>query len=194
MNKYWQIPDSNDIVIIRNENIYFGTSELEFNESIEVPKHFDIISLGEVNKIENIENTNYIKIFFSKYSTTKLYLDNENIKSEIVKYINQNLTEFKYKKELPTNIEYAKGHYIIIVLLLFFFFCSLYFAIGISNGENFELRNMRVGILHFCLYIAQIGIINLIIVFTVLISFVLYLLWRKIRMKGIIETLMKKNN
>lgn len=192
MNRYWQIPDSETVIIIRNRNIYYGQSELEINDSTEIPKYFDVISLEKVEKIENIENSNYIKLFYSHYSVTKLYLNIESIKSEIVAFIKENLTEFKYKKDLPTNIDYAKGHYIIIILLLFFFCCSLYFAIGISKGKNFELRSMKVGLIHFCLYIAKIGILNLIIVFTLLLSFVIFVLQKKLRLKGTVETLIKK--
>ncbi|WP_157603737.1 hypothetical protein, partial [Polaribacter atrinae] len=166
MNKYWQIPESKNQIIIKNWNIFYGQSELEINDSNEIPKYFDIISLDKIEKVENTEKTNYLKLFFNQYSTTKLYLSNERIKSEIVSHIKEYKTEYKYKKDLPTSIEFAKGHYILIVLFSLFFFCSLYFAIGISNGENFPLKNMRVGLLHYCLYVAKIGILNLIIVYT----------------------------
>ncbi len=196
MNKYWQVPNTKNIVLIRNENIYYGKYETEIissNEITEIPKYFDKISLKEIKKIENKEKSKYLK-FYYRNSVKKIFLENEKIKSEIIEFIKVNLSEFKYWKDLPTNIEYAKGHYFLIAFILFCFSCSLYFYIGISNGENYPLRNMKVGILHLCLYLAEIGVLKFIPLYSIIFGFIIYSLKKKLRTKGYVETLKKKNN
>jgi len=190
MNKYWKLPNTKDIVLIRDNYIYYGQSE---RETTEIPDHFDKISLNEIKKIENSEKSKYLK-FYDKNSVENIPIESKNIKTEIIEFIKVNLSEFKYWKELPSNIEYAIVHYFFMAFILFCFSCSIYFYIGISNGEKFPLTNMRVGILHYCLYLAKSGIIKFVFIYLIIFGLTIYSLRKKLRKKGYIETLKRKNN
>jgi len=190
MNKYWQLPKTKDIVLIRDNYVYFGQSEREITE---IPEYFDRISLNKIKKIENSEKSKYLK-FYGKNSVENISIENENIKTEIIEFIKENLSEFKYWKDLPSNIEYAKIHYFFMAFILFCFSCSIYFYIGILNEEKFPLTNMRVGILHLCLYLAESGIIKFVSLYLIIFGLITYSLRKKLQTKGYIETLKRKKN
>jgi len=190
MNKYWQLPNTKDIVLIKDNYVYYGQSETEITE---IPEYFDRIPLNKIKKIENSEKSKYLK-FYDKNSVKNISIESEKIKTEIVELIKENLSEFKYWKDVPSNIEYAKVHYFFMAFILFCFSCSIYFYIGISNGEKFPLTNMKVGILHFCLYLAESGIIKFISLYLIIFGLTIYSLRKKLRTKGYVETLKRKNN
>lgn len=190
MNKYWQLPNTKDIVLIRDNYVYYGQSEREVKE---IPEYFDRISLNKIKKIEHREKSKYLK-FYEKNSVENITIESEKIKIEIIEFIKENLSEFKYWKDLPSNIEYAKVHYFFMAFILFCFSCSIYFYIGISNGEKFPLTNMRVGILHYCLYLAESGIIKFVSIYLIIFGLIIYSLRKKLRTKGYIEILKRKNN
>ncbi|WP_299245618.1 hypothetical protein [uncultured Aquimarina sp.] len=148
------------------------------------------IPYAYIKKIENQKGKNYIKIFFAKDSEEELYINDDNIKSEIFEYIKNDHTDFIYSSELPSFVKYTKAQLFALVSITGIFIWSLYLAIQIESGIEYELVGGRKpGIAGVILIIANLGTFKIITGYLVLLAIAIFALIKKIKSRSMTEYL-----
>ncbi|WP_162897299.1 hypothetical protein [Aquimarina sp. BL5] len=183
--------------MIKDKIIYKGNpKESDLNrinsETTDVTILKDMFSIPYVyiKKIENQNGKRYIKIFFAKDSEEELYIDDETIKNEVFEFIKTDHVDFTYSSELPSFVKYTKAQLFALVSITGIFIWSLYLAIQIESGIEYELvGGRRPGIAGVILVIANLGTFKIIIGYLILLAIAIFALIKKIRSRSITEYL-----
>lgn len=199
MHKIWKLKNSksNKLILIKGKIIYKGNpKESDLNrinsETTDVTILKDMFSIpyAYIKKIENQNGKRYIKIFFAKDSEEELYIDDETIKNEVFEFIKIDQVDFAYSSELPSFVKYTKAQLFALVSITGIFIWSLYLAIQIESGIEYELvGGRRPGIAGVILLIANLGTFKIIIGYLILLAIAIFALIKKIRSRSITEYL-----
>lgn len=200
MQKHWTIKESkhNTLIVIKEQSIYKGKPKAEDLQSINIDTK-DVSFLNDlfsipysyIKKVENQSGKNYIKIFFGKDSEEELYVDNEHLKNEIFEYLKTDIPNLKYSSELPSIIKYAKPQLFALLSITGIFIWSLYLAIQMESGVEYEIVGGRPGILGIILAIANLGVFKIIIGYAALLSISLLALIRRLKSRTEVEYLLR---
>lgn len=200
MEKLWEFSDSNfnRFILIKDQTIYIGTPTKKNMNSLnneELKRYLFAIPYNKIEKIENQKGKKYIKVSYNRHSYKKLHLNEESSKSDIMSFLKDDLANYHYKVETPTNIEYATSHFLYFTGVLILYLTTLYYSIGISNGKTFGFNEngVRYGYLQLCHFLAKIGSLKVSILFISMLTLIYFFLRKKLKTKSSIETL-KKNN
>lgn len=201
MIKFWEIKRTKNIeIVLVNENSIFKSKikheELNhFSKLIEnqkIPKNLFEIPFSYIKSIENQENKNEIKIYFGKDSEEEIVCKEESLKREIFDYLKENISALEYSKETPSLFKYAKPQLFAIIFTLGLFLWSLYYAIQIENGVEYILEG-RAGIGAIMYSIGLLGVVKVVLLFSLLIGIAIYALIRKLNSRSEIEQLKRVN-
>jgi len=197
MIKFWNIKKERNIniILVNETSVFKGKIKNEelnhFSKLIEnkkIPENLFEIPFSYIKKIQSQENKNYIKIYFGKESEEELICENENLKKEIFNYLKENISTLGYSKEIPSIIKYAKPQLFSILVTLGIFLWSLYYAIQIENGAEYILEG-RAGLGTIVYSIALLGVIKVVLLFSLLIGISVYSLIKKTKSRSEIEQL-----
>ena len=199
MQKFWKISDSksNKLIFIKDQTIYKGNPKQEElnrlnSESTNLAFLENIFSIpySYIKRIENQSGKNEIKIYFGNDSEEELIIKDENTKTEIFEFIKQDNPNLKYSSELPSVLKYAKAQFFALLFTTGIFLWSLYLAIQIESGVEYELvGGGRPGITGIVLVIANLGVLKIVIGFIILLAIILFALTKKIKSRSETEFL-----
>ncbi|WP_405246673.1 hypothetical protein [Cellulophaga sp. Asnod2-G02] len=199
MQKFWKISDSksNKLIFIKDKTIYKGNpKQEELNRlnsettNLAFLENLFSIPYSYIKEIENQSKKNEIKIFFGNDSEEELSIKDNNTKTEIFEFIKQENPNFKYSSELPSVLKYAKTQFFALLFTTGIFLWSLYLAIQIESGVEYELvGGGRPGITGIVLVIANLGVLKIVIGYIVLLAIILFALTKKIKSRSETEFL-----
>jgi Na+-transporting NADH:ubiquinone oxidoreductase subunit NqrF len=149
-------------------------------------KNLFSIPYSYITSIQNQNGKNEIKIFYGNGSEDELILNDENIKKEIFDFLKKDLPNFKYSSELPSVLKYAKPQFFALLFTTLLFIWSLYLAIQIESGSEYEIVGGGRGIASIVLAIANLGTFKNIMGYIVLLGIILLSL--TVRLKSRSET------
>ncbi|WP_299213939.1 hypothetical protein [uncultured Aquimarina sp.] len=183
--------------MIKDKIIYKGNQkESDLNKinsettDVAILKDMFSIPYAYIKKIENQSGKNYIKIFFAKDSEEELYIDDETIKNEVFEFIKTDHKDFTYSSELPSFVKYTKAQLFALVSITGIFIWSLYLAIQIESGIEYELVGGRKpGIAGVILVIANLGTFKIITGYLILLAITIFTLIKKVRSRSVTEYL-----
>jgi len=190
MQKFWKISDSksNKLIFIKDKNIYKGNPKQdELNklnsESKNLPfleKIFNI-PYSHIKKIENQKGQDQIKIFYGNDSEDELIINDKDTKKEIFEFLKQDIPNFKYTSELPSILKYGKGQFFALLFTTGIFIWTLYLAIQIESGIEYEIIGGSSGLTGIILGLANFGVLNVVIGYIVLLSIILFALFKRLK-------------
>jgi len=199
MEKFWKISDSksNKLIFIREKTIYKGNPKQEDLDKLNYEstdltflENLFSIPYSYIKRIENQVDKNQIKIFFGKNSEEQLIIKDQNVKNEVFDFIKQDNPSFEYISELPSVFFYAKPQFFALLFTIIIFLWSLYLAIQIEKGVEYEIVGMgRPGITEMVLVIANLGVLQLIVGFIILLAIILFTLKKRLKSRSEMEIL-----
>lgn len=198
MQKFWKIRDSksNKLIYIKDKTIYKGnpkhdelnklnseTSNLSFLENLfSIPYSY-------IKRIENQSGKNEIKIFFGNDSEDELIVKDKNVKQEIFDFLKTDLTNFKYSSKLPSILSYGKAQFFALLFMSGIFLWSLYLAIQIENGGEYEIIGSGRSITGIVLFLANFGIVKNIIGYIIILLIIIISLAKRLKSRSEMEIL-----
>jgi hypothetical protein len=199
MQKFWKIrgSKSNKLIFIKDETIYKGNPKQEEldrltpeSTNLSFLKNIFSIPYSYIIRIENQIGKNEIKIFYGKDSEDELIVTDESTKNEIFEFIKQDNPNFKYSSELPSVFKYAKAQLFALLFLTGIFLWSLYLAIQMESGVEYEIVGGRgPGIAGIVLIIANLGVVKIVIGFVALLTVILIGLTKRLKSRSETEFL-----
>lgn len=199
MIKYWKIKNRNtiDIVLISKGSLYKGKIKavniINFENQVkneDIPKEFFEIPFSYIKKIEYQKNKKYIKIYFGDSSEEELYSDEESLKDDIFNNLKEVIPNTIYYKKRPSLIQYAKPQLFALFFSSIIFVWSLYYAIQLENGAQYELKG-RAGLSSIVFSIGLMGKVKVIVSYLLIGSLISYSIIRKNKSRTEIEYLNK---
>jgi ATP-dependent Zn protease len=199
MHKFWKLKESkfNKLILIKDKTIYKGNpKETDLNRLSSETSDFtfskDLFSIpySYIRKVENQSGKNYIKIYFGNNSEEELYIENQNIKNEIFEVLKTENPNLNYTSKIPSVIKYAKAQLFALLFSTGIFIWSLYLAIQIESGVNYELvGGGRPGITGFILLIANLGTLNVILGYLIILGITIVALKKRLKSRSETEFL-----
>ena len=199
MHKFWKINDSkkNKFILIKDKCIYKGNPKQgDLNKLNSESSNFTFldnlfsIPYTYIKQVENPKNKNEIKIYYGNDSEDELIIDDTTVKNEIFNYLKNDMINLEYSSELPNILKYAKAQFFALLFTSIIFIWSLYLAIQIENGAIYQLNSGRKpGITGIVLAIAHLGVFEIIGLFIILLTIILFSLFRKIKSRDETEFL-----
>mgnify|MGYP003667569564 CR=1 FL=1 len=195
--KFWSIKKNKkiDVILIDEKSIHKGkiTSEelSHFSKKVannNVPEGLFEIPFTYIKRVENQENKKDIKVFYGDSSEEELTSTSQLQKNEIFTYLKEAVPNMKYSKELPSIFRYAKPQLFAILFTTGIFLWSLYYAIQIENGVEYEVRG-TAGLLSMIFSIGLLGVVKVTFIFFLIIGIAVYSLIRRNRTRTQIEQL-----
>lgn len=197
MIKFWASKNNKniDIVLINKESIHKGKIKFEelnnFSKQVEnnkLPEGLFVIPFTYIKRIENQEGKKDIKVYFNSDSEEELISKNSEIKNQIFDYLKEAIPNLNYSKKTPSFFKYVKPQLFAIFFTTIIFLWSLYYAIQIENGVEYYLEG-RAGLLSLIYSIGLLGIVKVIILFSILIGIGVYSMIRKNNSRSEIQLL-----
>ncbi len=199
MHKIWKLKESksNKLILIKDKTIYKGNPKnIDFNrinsETTDFSFSKDLFSIpySYIKKIENQSGKNYIKIFFGKDSEEELYIDKERAKKEVFEFLKQDTSNLTYSSEVPGVLKYAKAQFFAFLFTTALFIWSLYLAIQIENGAEYEVvGGGNPGISGIILAIASLGVFKNIMGYIMLLCIIIFALIKRLKSRSETEFL-----
>ncbi len=199
MHKIWKLKESksNKLILIKDKTIYKGNPKnSDFDrinsETTDFSFSKDLFSIpySYIKKIENQSGKNYIKIFFGKDSEEELYIDNERTKKEVFEFLKQDTSNLTYSSEVPSVLKYAKAQFFAFLFTTALFIWSLYLAIQIENGAEYEVvGGGNPGISGIILAIASLGVFKNIMGYIMLLCIIIFALIKRLKSRSETEFL-----
>lgn len=199
MYKFWKFEESksNKLILIKEKVIYKGNPKIEDlnkvnSETTDFSFLKDVFSIpySYIKQIENQKGKNYIKLYFGDDSEEELYIENEKIKNEVFEFLKSENTNLKYSVETPSIESYAKAQLLALLALTVFFIWSLYLAVQIENGVEYELVGRgNPGITGVVFMIANLGSLKITAGYFILLVFTVFALKNKLKSRSETEFL-----
>jgi hypothetical protein len=196
--KFWKISDSkrNKLILIKDNTIYKGNPKSEdlskLNEATTnldfVEKLFSI-PYSYIKEIQNQQGKNEIKIYFGNDSEEELIIKDKNTKAEVFAYLREELPKFSYCSELPSVFKYAKALWFALLFTTGIFIWSMYLALEIENGAQYEIIGSGRGIAGIVLFIANFGSVKIISGYLVLLAIIALRIFTRLKSRSETEFL-----
>ena len=197
MYNHWILKDSrNKLVICTNDSLYFGSpkdlyspkTSLQLNRG-EIPKGLFSLPFNYIKEVKNQEGKSKLIIEYNKDSEEELSSKDLSIKDDIFNHLQQRLESFDYISKNPTIWAYSKTQIFAIILPLALFLWTLYLAIEIEKGAEYEIVGGRAGIAGIVLGLAQFGILKVIIGYLPILLLGIFSFIKKIKNRSEIRSL-----
>ncbi|MBU2928894.1 hypothetical protein [Winogradskyella psychrotolerans] len=201
MLKFWKLSDSktNKLILVKDNCIYKGnpnpdelnklnsnSSDLAFlNQLFSIPYSY-------ITSIQNQDGKNEIKIYFGNGSEDELIIKDRSTKKEVFDFLKQDIPHFKYSSELPSVLKYAKPQFFALLFMTALFIWSLYLAIQIENGVEYEIIGGGRSITSIVLAIANLGVLKNIIGYIILLGIISISLFGKLKSRSETEFLIRQ--
>jgi hypothetical protein len=200
MQNYWKIKDSksNKLIVIKDKCIYKGNPKegilQKFNSE---SSNFDYLTnlfsipYSYIKRIENQTGKDDIKIYFGNDSEEELNIKHPAIKQEVFDFLKQELSNFKYSSKMPSVLKYAKAQFFALLFTTSLFVWSLYLAIQIENGTEYEIVGGGRGIGSIVLGIANFGVFKIVGGFIILLGIIGLALANRLKSRSETEFLIR---
>ena len=197
MIKYWLLREKHDrLIVIKEKSIYIGNiksiNQINLISEIEkgiIPKDMFSIPYSYIRSIESQENKELIKVYYGVDYEEGIKISNKNIKKEIFEFLRSELTKFEYNQNIPSVFKHTRPQIFAILIATGFFLWTLYLAIEIGKGYEYEIVGGRAGITGVVLGLAQFGALKVILGYTLIIFIAIYSLMKKIKNRSLTEYL-----
>lgn len=124
------------------------------------------IPLHNLKGVRLQEGKEYIQVFFGAESEEHFILKNKEQREEIFNFLKDNIPGTDYHRVKHTPVKAAKKPLIAMVVVSVIFAWTLYLAINIESGVEYEYSNNgRGGIGGILLGIAGFGVVKVILIF-----------------------------
>jgi hypothetical protein len=192
MNKTWINSDKKDdkIISISEDCIIKAnpSSEALFQykldiENNKIPKDVFSLSFSMIDSIKLYKGKNYIQVFFGTGSEEYLNIIDEAKRKEIFEYLRNHMPNANYRYEEYTAIKSAKKPMIALATTTLVFIWTLYYAIQIDAGNEYLLKGSGKSIVGIVFILANLGTINVILIFGALLGIGLFSMIRKLKNK-----------
>lgn len=197
MNKIWINEEKGEDKIIGfgNNHIYkINPKEekiLDYAREIENNNISDkvlSIPFSYLKGIEYQEGKKYILIYFGQESEEQIRINNIEKRFEIFKHFKDNLPNSEYDFEKYSALKAGKKPLIAVVILSILFAWSFSLALNIESGYEYELVGSGRGITGIVLALANLGTVNLFLIFGILIGIGVFSMVTKMRKKPSVHT------
>ncbi len=121
------------------------------------PEDIFSIPYSYIRSIENPEGKTYIRINYGQDSSEEIKTENEKVKDEVFYSLKTHFPTFTYSEQTPSIYRHGKPQFFAILILTGLFLWTLYLAINIEQGYEYEPQGSRVGIAGLALGMAQFG-------------------------------------
>lgn len=191
--------DDDKVIAFANKTIYKGNPKAEEIDSVvyelgkqdTVPTGLAGFPLSYIREINLTEGSNNIELVFGKDSTEDLKIASELRRREIFEYLKNNIPDSAYTLYKPTAIQAGKKPLIAFVVVLALFIWTLYLALGIESGNDYDVTGQRYNsIAGIVLAIASIGVKNVILVFGALLTIAIISFIKKAKKPPVIDRLL----
>lgn len=198
MNKTWISREKGDdkLIGIANEVIYKVNPKMDeisdYAERIKQNKiSQDILSIpfSYIKSIQHQEGKKYIQVFFGHESEEHLRIKDTTKRFEVFKHFKENIPSIAYEREEYSALKAGRKPLIALIILSLLFAWTLYLAIQISMGYDYEIVGNRDSIIGLVLGIAYLGIMKVILIFGSLITLGLWSMIRKMKNRPIVHAL-----
>ena len=156
----------------------------------EIPKGLDGYPFSYNKEIKLRQGKNYIELLFGQDSMEHLRINNDNTRQEIFDHLKNNIPGAVFSHQEITALKAGKKPLIAFVVVLILFLWTLYIAIGIDNGNEYDvtgkLYNSIAGIV---VAIAGMGVGNVVLLFGSLLAIALISFVRKAKHPPVIDKL-----
>ncbi|NMH88696.1 hypothetical protein [Flavivirga algicola] len=193
MQKFWKIKDSksNKLIYIKDKTIYKGNPKQdELNKlnsessNLSFLENLFSIPYSYIKRIENQNGKNEIKIFYGNDSEDELIVKDKNVKQEIFDFLKADLPNFNYSSKLPSILNYGKTQFFALLFMTGIFLWSLYLAIQIENGAEYEIIGSGRSITGIVLFIANFGVIKNVIGYIMILSIIIISVTKKLKSRS----------
>ena len=174
----WQSehPGDDKIIAFFNQSVYKANpkpdeistyiSELKansipFKNAVEIPLHY-------IREIVMQEGKNYFEVQFGSGSTENFVINDPLRRLEIFEYLKKNLP-VESSTVTYSKIRSAKKPLIALVVVVLIFLWTLYIAINVEKGSDYEVVGQAHSLAGIVLMIAYMGVQNVVLIFGTLI-------------------------
>lgn len=166
MTKTWINKEKGDdlILAIGNNKLYKsnpkeGKIDLFLNNIENDVSHIDILSIpfSYLRSIQLQKDKKYIQVNFGKESEEFFRVNDELKRVEIFKYLKENIPAISYEFDKYTIFKSIKKPLIALIVILLMFIWTMYYAIQLSAGTEYELigNGASLGSIAFAVAISQ---------------------------------------
>lgn len=159
------------------------TSNLSFLENLfSIPYSY-------IKRIENQNGKSEIKIYYGNDSEDEIKVKDIKIKEEIFQFLKSDLSDFKYVSKIPSVLNYGKKQFFALLFMTGIFLWSLYLAIQIENGAEYEIIGSGRSITGIVLFLANFGVVKNIIGYLVILLIIIISLTNRLKSRSEMEIL-----
>lgn len=198
MQKFWKIRDSksNKLICIKDKTIYKGNPKQEDLNQLNVEssnlsllENLFSIPYSYIKRIENQSGKHDIKIFYGNNSEDELIVKDAHVKQEIFDFLKVDLPNFNYTAKLPSVWHYGKPQFFALLFMSGIFLWSIYLAIQIENGAQYEIIGGGRSITGIVLFLANFGVQKNCIGYAVVLTIIILSLTKKLKSRSEMEIL-----
>ncbi len=122
--------------------------------------------LSYISQINLQEGKSIIELEMAKDSSIDLRVKNDATRNEIFEYLKTNISNSVYKLDKVSSIRAGKKPMIAFFVVLIIFIWTLYIAIGIESGNDYDVTGQRYNsIAGIVLGLAGLGVKKVILIF-----------------------------
>jgi hypothetical protein len=173
--KFWTSTHKDDdkIIAYLNETIYKANPPIneidkyliDLNIKDFSSKYFFGIPLRYITQINQQKNKKYIEVLF-RGDTEHLKIEDDKQRADIFDFFKQNIPGAIYSTTKQSKLQAVKKPLIAIGVILIIFLWSLYLAIGIEGGNEYDVTGQHYhSIAGIVLALASLGVSKLLLIF-----------------------------
>jgi len=176
------------IIAMGNEMIYKANPKadkvLDYIKDLEndvIPIDVFCIPFSYIKNIQYHEGQKYLQIFFGHESEEHFRISDSNKRLELFNYFKEHISNTAYRFEKFSASKSAKKPMIAVGIVSILFAWTLYLAIQIEMGSQYVVVGSKSSITGLVLGLANLGILEVILIFGSLVGIGLYSMIRKMR-------------
>ncbi len=202
MIEYWLLKDTkNKVVICSDDTVYFGSPKNlninEFQDNInqgKVPNDLFGLPYSYIHEIKNQDGVPKLSITYNKNSEEEIYSKEVQVKNEIFHTLQEKMTSCVNETKRPSIWKYAKPQILGLLLPMALFLWTLFLAIEIENGFEYEVGEGNKGLGGLILGIAHQGVKNVSFGYSLIFILGLTSFIKRIKSRSTIHYIIKEEN
>jgi hypothetical protein len=189
--KFWiSYEKGDDSIIAYHENtLYKANPKTDELDAIIANLHIGIppitntidIPLSYIKQIDMEEGKSYIDVLFGKDSSEHLRIGDNSKRNEVFDYLKTTIEGSSYKLDKYSKLRAGKKPLIAMCIVLGIFLWTYDIALGIEQGLDYRLVGSARSLAIIVLFIASLGTLKVVIIFSTLFILALISLIFKIR-------------
>jgi hypothetical protein len=179
-------------------DIYKGTPDLSILQNCVndldkgvIPEGIFNIPYSYIKSIENHIENKIIKIEYGQDSEEIIRVKEDQSKQEIFNLLKSKLSNSEHLTKTPTIFKHAKPQILAMLIMTGLFIWTLYLAIQIEMGYEYEIVGGKAGITSIVLMLALFGVLKVILGYTFIMAIAIYSFIRKLKTRSLVEYLIR---